>query len=190
MSARDEVGRTLLARVTPPLPAGPLSMEEQTAVDVARSWTRLILQPAFQPPSDARHVPTRAEAGAFDTVRVWDPSALGEVHLAQTFCVLAVTLPGGGARDVTAIARRLLQQRDRIRLTVSGTDGDTGWGQQAPPDHDGHRDWLGHLRWWKDAAVLGFLTLKTADAPGRAIMGWGPELNQLWFQLYAERGSR
>ncbi len=187
VSALGEVERALLERVTPAPTADPPSGEEQTAIDIARSWTSLIVQPAFQPPRDARYVPMRAEGSGFDIVRVWYATALGELHIAQTFSVLALTLPAAAVRDVNATARQLLQQRDRIRLVTSGTEGEAEHGEQAPPDHDGYRDWVGHLRWWRTPSALAFVTLKTAEAPGRAVIGWGPGLNQVWFRLYAPR---
>jgi hypothetical protein len=180
----NEVCRELLELRRPPVPTAPLPNAEETALQVAKSWTGLLLQAPFRPPADTPYVPAYADGGAFDILRVWYPTRLGEILVAQTLCVFAVVMHDGGARDVNATAKQMFQQGDRVRLVTSGSEGTASYGEQPPPEKDGHRDWMGHLRWWRDGDLLAFLTLKTAEAPGRAMMGWGPELNQYWFRLY------
>jgi len=183
----NEVARELLKRQKAPAPVAPLPGAEETAIQIAQSWTGIILNPAFAPPREAVYVPFHAETGKFDILRVWYPTRLGEVLIAQTFCAFSVVMQGG-PRDVNVIAKQIFQQKDRIRLKTSGADGAVSYGEQPAPAAETHRDWMGHLRWWTDGETLGFVTLKTSETPGRAMMGWDAEINRYWFRSYRQAG--
>ncbi len=180
MNFLNEVCKELLARRIARTVA-PLSSGEKTAIQVAKSWTGVILSPAFQPPEESAYIPFRVDASSFDILRVRFPTRYGEVLIAQTFCVFSVVMEGG-PRDVNALAKGIFNQKDRIRLKVTGTEGGVSYGQQPAPPEERHRDWMDHLRWWTDGDTLGFLTLKQAETLGKAMMGWGVELNRDWFR--------
>ena len=179
----NEVCKELLERRKAPAPVAPLSSAVETAIQIAKSWTGVILNPAFLPPEEAAYVASYADPDPFDVLRVWYPTRYGEVLIAQTFCVFSLSMQGG-PHDVNAIAKQIFQQKDRIRLKTSGTEGGVSYGEQPAPAEERHRDWVGHLRWWTDGETLSFLTLKKSESPGKAMMGWGAELNRHWFRSY------
>ena len=84
MNFLNGVCREHLVPRRPVAPSAPLSPAEQTAIEVARSWSRVVLAPPFQPPDDAPHVPSYADAASLDILRVWYPTPIGKILVAQT----------------------------------------------------------------------------------------------------------
>ena len=161
-------------------------------IDSARSWVREVLNEHWSYPPKTAFIAFPQEAGVADVIRAGYQTKDAEIEIAQTFHILSirVRIPDRGSRQPAVkmaeeLARRLFNQPDRMRFEESGPFDGGAWGKQIstrdPSTPPGWPNWVDELRWWSKGNDVGFLTLKAAGGPTKALISPAPALNVKWF---------
>jgi hypothetical protein len=157
-------------------------------MDQARSWTNSILKAAYQPGPNVVFLPFRRENGYCDTIRAAWRAGEYQLEMAQSRYLISIKVAGiqeatGTAETgiAEAVARKIFQQGETIRLTRNGEFDGGSWGEQNSREPGEWPNWLEEIRWWHRARELGFLTLRGSGRPTKAIISPEENQNRYWF---------
>jgi hypothetical protein len=183
--------RALLDKAGSAVVSHPELPGADVAIRMARAWVRNILREEYQPPVGAVFLPIRRESGVCDVVRSFYRAGGMEIEVAQTFSMFSVTVksmgatvPEDGRASVERLAKLILNTKTPIDLETIGSEGNFVMGKQHSPYDPFDCDWSELLRWWRTPDSVGFITVKTAKGPERAVVGPGEEHNAVWFDFY------
>jgi hypothetical protein len=166
--------------------------EAEFAIASAKSWVKAVVQDAYQPPVGTPFLAFPQENGLCDVVRALYQVGGTEIELAQARYLFSLKLTGfrdtpGAADEKRAqeAARRVLVKGDQFRFTRDGAFGTGSYGRQdvaaAGRVDPAWPHWADVLRWWCEGTAIGFLTLKAAGGPTKAVIAPTEGLNRRWF---------